>query len=430
LEPQSENLHDQLEQPLGEPKKRSKTPEEEAKLLSKAEKTKSAEADRRTEEKAKMLAIKAGLGLPTALKHKFLEPFTNEEKKEFVRIFRESRDNPEAALLFEKNIGGNVNFVAYKGEARFGGGILFRVMDGEEIKAQITFDPETGNVLNMVHREVQSQSFGISGSSLLIKIDEYFKALEESKVLSPETTFSVEAGQASVAQWALKNGYAFKDREQEQLFHSIISGQKNDEYLITDVGDGKLFNSYFFRRDVYNLHKSDLDENPTLAKKYSVRFTLIKKLMPVAEEIKTVPQPGESTGKAPLVDGLNTVDFEEKKQQLNCKLSRSENLSLEEIFTSSAIDQASIPYYQDVYQDILKGDQDWAVTKKVKEYADYLAKNPGTLAILPPIQFLNNKLHDGAHRLSAIFLLSKLYPDSQWPKVKLKVDFYEGKVEK
>jgi len=73
-------------------------------------------------------------------------------------------------------------------------------MDGEEIKAQINFRPGKENFLDMVHREVQSQALGISGSSLLVKIDEYFKVLEASKVLSPETTYSLEAGQVSVTQ--------------------------------------------------------------------------------------------------------------------------------------------------------------------------------------------------------------------------------------
>ena len=150
-------------------------------------------------------------------------------------------------------------------------------MEGEDIKAQITFNPEDGNVLNMVHREAQSQSLGISGSSLLRKIEEYFKVLQESKVLSPETNFSVEAGQATVAQWALKNGYRFKNTEQEQLFDSIISGKKLDEYIVTDIGDGKLFDSYIFKRDVYDQHERDIDNDSTLAKKYSIHFTLIKK---------------------------------------------------------------------------------------------------------------------------------------------------------
>jgi len=220
---------------------------------------------------------KLGLSTPSEIKQKFLEPFTDEEKREFVSTFKQAAGNPEANKLFEKNISENITFIAYKTEENFGGSIMFRIMEGEDIKAQITFNPEDGNVLNMVHREAQSQSLGISGSSLLRKIEEYFKVLQESKVLSPETNFSVEAGQATVAQWALKNGYRFKNTEQEQLFDSIISGKKLDEYIVTDIGDGKLFDSYIFKRDVYDQHERDIDNDSTLAKKYSIHFTLIKK---------------------------------------------------------------------------------------------------------------------------------------------------------
>lgn len=413
--PQSEVVDDGTDRALTEGQIAPKRPRDEAAIEAQAAEKRSREALQKGEDAAKMLAIKAGLGLPDAVKQKFLEPFTTEEKTELVRVFRESRDNPEAVQLFERHIGGNINFVAYKAEARYGGEIFFRVMDGNEVKAQINFRPKKGDVLDMVHREVQSQTLGISGSSLLVKIEEYFKVLEEAKLLSSETTLAVEAGQVSVAQWALKNGYKFKNQEEEQLFQAIASGQKRDEYIVTDVGDGKLFDSYIFKRDIYESHKSEMNEDPTLAKKYSVRFVLVKRLT-TDMKTKDIPQPSESTGKAPLIDGVDG------------KLLRSENLSLEEIFASSEIDQASIPYYRDVYDDVQKGDFSWGVTKKVKEYADYLAKNPGSLAGLPPVQFLNDKLHDGAHRISALYLLSKLYPDSIWPTVKLKVDFYEEKI--
>lgn len=139
-----------------------------------------------------------------------------------------------------------------------------------------------------------------------------------------------------------------------------------------------------------------------------------------------VPQPGESTGRAPLVAGMQSVDFGGRIEQLNCILSRSEHLSLEEILTNENIDQGSIPYYREVYDDVMNDNGEWDVTKKVKEYAEYLFQHPETVAALPPIQFLDSKLHDGAHRISAIYLLSKLYPDSLWATIKLKVDFYES----
>jgi hypothetical protein len=359
----------------------------------------------------------------TEIKQKFSEPFADEEKGEFAGTFRKAAVNPEATKLFEKNVGGNVNFVAYKIEQRFGGGLMFRILEGGEIRAQITFNPEDGNVLNMVHREVQSQTLGIGGSALLQKIEGYFRVLQESGALPPTTTLAVEAGQTSVVEWAKKNSYGFKDVVEEELFDAITTGQ-NQKYVVVDIGEGELFDNYIFEKAVYDQHKEEMDEDPTLAKKYSVRFKLTKKL----QTGEMVPQAGESTGNVPLVEGENIIDNQGKKEKVVCKLSSSENLSVEELLASAKLDQASIPYYREVLADVEKGDYAWEVTKKVKEYADYLAQHPESAATLPPLQFLNNKLHDGAHRISALYLLAKLHPESPWATAKLKVDFYESKI--
>src|SRR3972149_1434196 len=161
------------------------------------------ESSRRTEEEKEISGIREKLGLPTAseIKQKFLGIFTDEDKSEFVSTFNQATNNPEATKLFEKNISGNITFVAYKAEKRFSGGIMFRIMEGE----------------------AQSQSLGISGSSLLQKIEEYFKILQESNALPPATTLSIEAGQVTVAEWAQKNGYGFKNTAEEALFNSIVS---------------------------------------------------------------------------------------------------------------------------------------------------------------------------------------------------------------
>jgi len=243
------------------------------------------EREQGIQDKTEIQGIRAKLGLsvapdPEKIKKIFLRSFTNEEKGEFVRNFSKANESPKATKLFETNISESLTFVAYKAEESFGGGIMFRIVEGEDIKAQITFNSEEEGAFNMVHREVQSQSLGISGSSLLRKIEEYFKILQESKSLPNKLIFSIEAGQETVAQWALKNGYEFKSAEQEQLFNSIISGQKGDEYVVTNIGDGNLYDSYIFEKDVYSQHEKEIHKDPTLAKEHSVRFTLIRKMQP------------------------------------------------------------------------------------------------------------------------------------------------------
>ena len=65
------------------------------------------------------------------------------------------------------------------------------------------------------------------------------------------------------------------------------------------------------------------------------------------------------------------------------------------------------------------------MTKKVIEYAQYLQKNPQSVANLPPLVVIDGQLNDGAHRLSAINLLQKRMDPKNplWKQVKLKVNF-------
>ena len=65
--------------------------------------------------------------------------------------------------------------------------------------------------------------------------------------------------------------------------------------------------------------------------------------------------------------------------------------------------------------------------KKVKEYANYMMKNPSSLKTLPPLSVIEGKLNDGAHRISAIYLLKELLDSKNdfWKNFKLKTYFYK-----
>ena len=87
-----------------------------------------------------------------------------------------------------------------------------------------------------------------------------------------------------------------------------------------------------------------------------------------------------------------------------------------------------IPYYKEVLGDIIKNDYSWDVTKKVLEYGEYLKSHPESIAQLPPIKVIDDKLDDGAHRISAIYLLDNLLDRNNpyWDDVQLQVDFYNS----
>lgn len=125
-----------------------------------------------------------------------------------------------------------------------------------------------------------------------------------------------------------------------------------------------------------------------------------------------VPQSGESSG-AP-------AKFKEGSEP-----EKIEYFNLDQILSQIK----GIPYYKEVLEDMEKGDESWSVTKKVKEYAEYMKKNPSSLEGLPPIIVINNVIQDGAHRISAIYLLKNLLDSKNdfWSNVKLKVEFWNSK---
>ena len=120
-----------------------------------------------------------------------------------------------------------------------------------------------------------------------------------------------------------------------------------------------------------------------------------------------IPQPGPSSG-APKQFG---PDAKIQNKQMTVK---------------QLIDSVpGLPYYNNVVDDWDAKDYSWGVTKKVIEYATYLKDHPETLAKLPPIIVLNGKFEDGAHRVSAIWLLQqRMDPKNPlWKNAKLNVQF-------
>ena len=118
--------------------------------------------------------------------------------------------------------------------------------------------------------------------------------------------------------------------------------------------------------------------------------------------LEEVPQPGESSG-AP-------AKFKSDSKPIEKFLSVKQLLQ----------QVKDIPYYKEVLEDLKNGDNSWEVTKKVKEYAKHMMENPSSLDDLPPIIVIDGKLQDGAHRISAIYLLSNLLdPKGGWDKKKL-----------
>jgi hypothetical protein len=129
----------------------------------------------------------------------------------------------------------------------------------------------------------------------------------------------------------------------------------------------------------------------------------------IFELLENVPQKGISSGDA-------------KKWKSDAKVIKKD-MTLDEILNNNNI--KGVPYYKEVVDDYDKEDYSWDVTKKVVEYAEHLKKHPESIANLPPIIVVDGELKDGAHRISAIYLLRERMDKQNplWNKLKLKVEF-------
>ena len=127
----------------------------------------------------------------------------------------------------------------------------------------------------------------------------------------------------------------------------------------------------------------------------------------ILELLENVPQKGKSSGDA-------------IKWKSDVKVIKKD-MTLDEILNNIE----GVPYYKDVVVDYDKEDYSWDVTKKVVEYAKHLKKHPESIANLPPIIVVDGKLQDGAHRISAIYLLRERMDKQNplWNNLKLKVEF-------
>jgi len=141
-------------------------------------------------------------------------------------------------------------------------------------------------------------------------------------------------------------------------------------------------------------------------------FSVEKETCATDKIAEGVPQPGPSSG-APKQFGS---DAKIQTRQMTVK----------DIISSVP----GVPYYNNVVDDWDAKDYSWGVTKKVIEYATYLKDHPDSLAKLPPAIVLNGKFEDGAHRVSAIWLLQqRMDPKNPlWKSAKLNVQFVQQDV--
>jgi hypothetical protein len=200
-----------------------------------------------------------------------------------------------------------------------------------------------------------------------------------------------------------------EDRLSDTLMtNDIFTNIRNDSELWTYVKEMiEEFESYDSEREYACAMEIEGTVGNLIVKLMQEAFASVRAL---GENSKPgVPQPGPSSG-AP------------KKFGSDAKI-QTRQMTANDIISSVP----GVPYYNNVVDDWDSKDYSWGVTKKVIEYATYLKDHPESLAQLPPAIVLNGKFEDGAHRVSAIWLLQqRMDPKNPlWKRAKLNVQFVE-----
>ena len=165
--------------------------------------------------------------------------------------------------------------------------------------------------------------------------------------------------------------------------------------------------------DGIELDDITLKEQRRLARKYGIISH--QPVRPGDMINEHIPQPGSSSAEGIKDDNLSY---------------ETQYLTLDEILTNIK----SIPYYNEVLDDLKDDKEDWAVTQTVKRYAKYWMEHPESLTSegFPPIQVIGDGLKDGAHRISTLNALANHIDPTNpyWKEVKLEVRFYPIEVVK
>lgn len=101
-------------------------------------------------------------------------------------------------------------------------------------------------------------------------------------------------------------------------------------------------------------------------------------------------------------------DIENQGSKPQIKLKKTANIKTKYMTIDEIIKSINdIPYYKKVIDDYDNNIDDWSVYKTVLNYAEQLSNNRNKFENLDPIIVIDGKLHDGAHIISAIYLLKE-----------------------
>ena len=217
--------------------------------------------------------------------------------------------------------------------------------------------------------------------------------------------FDTEPYEGWTGEGLIVHAYDGKD----EVGHVIFEPTEDDEtqWYAVDVEVEEPYQRKGIATQMYNIAKKAAQAQGKIIVRSHAQSQAGKGLWQDKRVWEDVPQPGQSSG-AP-------TQFAPGTKIQNRQMTASQIIS----------SIPGVPYYNNVVDDWDSKDYSWGVTQKVIEYAKYLKQHPESLAKLPPIQVVNGHFKDGAHRVSAIWLLqNRMDPKNPlWKNAKLNVQF-------
>ncbi len=156
--------------------------------------------------------------------------------------------------------------------------------NGERVADLIFSEREDG--YDMVHRQVFSKDIGINGTSFLKKAEDYLGILMSGRAIDQMPLLIKNVKQKQVIEWALKNGFTFKDNSERLLYDELM--QSGDFVLASDtvVSGGITRDEFILKKEVFeaweteNTRRRESGEPLISADKPAFKFNLIKDLTP------------------------------------------------------------------------------------------------------------------------------------------------------
>lgn len=211
------------------------------------------------------------------------KPFDKDELfKDFDDLIAKAKNCDEVLPFYKEKISDKLSY-----EIEFMGKFIyfFVIDENDNALSNFIFRVEEDN-FTLQHRTVNKnlKELSINGSTLLKKSEEFLTLFLEKSGNTKIDKIVIESGQVGVTNWALKNGYQFKNEKEKEKYDKIISGEE-DDYVITDdfVVEDR-YNNYIFTKDNYEKAKiafsakREDDKKDVDLRVFSERFELIKEI--------------------------------------------------------------------------------------------------------------------------------------------------------